>query len=950
MATSTITYAGDATLSQNHPRVVSLVSNAEDIYQGDNGGLRMFAAIVSEKGAEDIQLVGSANDFIALYGEPNLRKYGQQNYNIINWLQAGGECAVLRVLPDDAGYAHAFVNIQTKINKDSKKIGNETVNINDVTLRTVLSYSSNNSNDTVLDYELSKERNETADGFIQNFIMMIRPTGRGKYYNRLGVRFTPNKQFDSTSKSRMYDVEVVYYDEDLQVIAVKEGPYRVSFDQDAISATSQESLYIENVINTYSKYIRVKVNHDAIIRAAKIINPNVYPYSIDLLFGEDRYVNGELETFEYSTELSLPVQVALHSYNASGKNEIDYEGNIKKNIITADSLLEGYAIDMDNSYNASLRSAYLHSVNSMKQAAVAVKKGNYETVATEKLNKLTNVYKTSSDPAYVYDTESKTTSALLDIRDTHNFLRAVETDDTDLVIETKIENVEKGISSYKGVKSRVLVIKSTCASLKTSFNTALATNINSIILSNAGIALDELTEIVSSLKDTSTNALSSLEGFITEGGLLKTEREQIEKSLATCKTTYETAIDEYEEEESIKTAVNSIKGVSSSSIILSLIDTISAFASKLEEEVRKTLYGNALGTVMDGIIDSIVAIKNTKLLAAAEESALDTIKATIANAQSYQGGLVPLIHSTLQSMNEPARLTGGNEGSIADDAAERDVVIKGLLISAYSGALDEKVINKKVLPFNFILDAGYDIDIKNIINSLASDVRRDFVFLSDCGYGKPTVQDVLNYRTQYNVSSNYTAIYSQEVTLFDQYTTKDQKFTMPYVLASKFPTLHSTTGLHLPIAGNKRGLLDGFKAISFTPNDLEQEELYNARVNYAVADTKKTKLMSQLTSNYTRTPLSDLNNVITMLSVKREAEEIMENYQFEFADNDTMRAMETQLTNDLNKYIVSNALDAIGIQVYASDYDLSQHIVRANVTLKFKAIIETVIITLEVTK
>ena len=954
MATSTLSYTG-STLSMSHPRVVSLVSNAEETYQANIGGLRTFAAIVCERGVEDIQIISSANDLISLTGEPNIRKYGQQSYNLIKWLNAGGEAAVLRVLPDDAGFAHSFLNVQTKINSNTKKIGDLTLNVNDVTLRTVLSATSNNTNETILQYELTKKRDNTIDGFAQHLIMLIKPTGRGEYYNNLGVRLTSNKQFDSNSKSRMYNFEVVEYNDDNNVISIKEGPYRVSFDEDALSTTSRESLYIEDVINTYSKYIRVKVNHDAILEVANIINPEVYPYSIDMLFGEDRYINGALETFEYDSDTKLPVQIALHSYNAAGMAIYDENGEIKKNIIDGSDELQGYTIDMDNSYNSSLRDNYLKSVAAMKQAANVVKKGTFSTVADTKINAL-NAKHVGAEPAYT--DEISLTSTLGEMRNTLDFLRSVKTDLVDLEILDKIAKVEKGLSEYKGVRSKTTTISLMVSNLKSDFNSALASNINSDILTQASIVLNETENMYKSLMESSTNALSSLDEFTGSGeswigntGLIEDQLSIISTAKMTLESKYKVAIDEFEEDSAIASALEVIKGSDEEdSIVLTLLDNVRNAAVALGNAVRGKFYSTDLYQVVGEIIDEIVKLKDSKVTASNEDSALSNIKTTIDNLQNYKGDMIPLTQHVLQSMANPGRLRMGTDGSVSMDNPNRDAVIKGLLMSAYSGIINEKIINKKLLPFNFIMDAGYDLDIKNVISNLASDVRKDFVFIADCGFDRPTVQSVLEFRRLYNVSSNYTAIYGQEVTAFDQFTNRDQKFTMPYLLSNKFPTLYNTVGLHYPIAGNKRGVLEGYKSISFTPNDSEQEELYTNRVNYAVSDTKRTKLMSQLTSDYSKTPLSDLNNVITMLSIKRDAEGIMEGYQFEFADNDTMRAMNADLKSNLNKYIVGNAVENITVEVYASDYDLTQHVVRANIGISFKDIVETVIITLEVTK
>ena len=460
--------------------------------------------------------------------------------------------------------------------------------------------------------------------------------------------------------------------------------------------------------------------------------------------------------------------------------------------------------------------------------------------------------------------------------------------------------------------------------------------------------------------ESSTNALSSLKEFddkesswLGKTGLIKDQLDLINTDRTELERNHKVAIDEFEEDSAIASALEVIKGSDKeASIVLTVLDDVRNAVVALGNVVREKFYSTNLYKVVGEIIDKIGALKDPQVtfVDTNKDSALSNIKAAIDNLQNYKGDMIPLTQHVLQSMANPGRLRMGTDGSVSMDNPNRDAVIKGLLMSAYSGIINEKVINKKLLPFNFIMDAGYDLDIKNVISNLASDVRKDFVFIADCGFDRPTVQSVLEFRRLYNVSSNYTAIYGQEVIAYDQFTNRDQKFTMPYLLSNKFPTLYNTVGLHYPIAGNKRGVLEGYKSISFTPNDSEQEELYTNRVNYAVSDTKRTKLMSQLTSDYSKTPLSDLNNVITMLSIKRDAEGIMEGYQFEFADNDTMRAMNADLKSNLNKYIVGNAVENITVEVYASDYDLTQHVVRANIGISFKDIVETVIITLEVTK
>lgn len=303
----------------------------------------------------------------------------------------------------------------------------------------------------------------------------------------------------------------------------------------------------------------------------------------------------------------------------------------------------------------------------------------------------------------------------------------------------------------------------------------------------------------------------------------------------------------------------------------------------------------------------------------------------------------------LVDISQPVKFRDGSDGSFDETNPNRIEEIEKYLINLYNGNIDSMIASSKLLPFNFILDANYSINIKNAIVNLCTNIRRDFIFIADCGLGINARGD-LAFRQAFNVSTNYVAIYGQNEIIYDANSGKDIKVTTPYILSSKLPVLDKTVGLHNPIAGKRRGLVDGFKSINYLPTELEQEDLYNSRINYIVGDGKTNMLGSQLTSDFKRTPLSDLNNVITMLSVKRDAEGIVENYQHEFIDSDVMKSMQQELNLNLNKYVSGRAADRIDCSVYATEYDALQHIVRVNLSIKFKDIIETVIITLEVTR
>ena len=66
---------------------------------------------------------------------------------------------------------------------------------------------------------------------------------------------------------------------------------------------------------------------------------------------------------------------------------------------------------------------------------------------------------------------------------------------------------------------------------------------------------------------------------------------------------------------------------------------------------------------------------------------------------------------------------------------------------------------------------------------------------------------------------------------------------------------------------------------------------------------------------------------VPVIRFVRETEGIAEGYQFEYADSDTMRLMQQEMNEALNKYVVANAADSIACTVSASDYDLQNQII-----------------------
>src|SRR5699024_8074462 len=282
-------------------------------------------------------------------------------------------------------------------------------------------------------------------------------------------------------------------------------------------------------------------------------------------------------------------------------------------------------------------------------------------------------------------------------------------------------------------------------------------------------------------------------------------------------------------------------------------------------------------------------------------------------------------NSNLIDFDNSIKLLLGSDGSFEYEGlgsnSKRNEAIKRELIKAYSGAINIDVLNTDLLRFNVIFDARYDNEVKKAIANLATNSRRDFLFFAnDAGTNFTfTPQDALDWRSKdFNINSEYVSIHAQDLTYYDEYTGRDIRFTPTYILASKIPQLATQYGLHYPLAGNRRGTIDGFKHITWTPDEAYREKLYKAKINYIQQDSKSTRFNSQLTSINSTGPISYTNNMFTLLEIKRGCEDLLLDYQFEFNDDTTVTTLYTELNNYLSKFTSNRSCESVTSEVSSS--------------------------------
>jgi hypothetical protein len=381
---------------------------------------------------------------------------------------------------------------------------------------------------------------------------------------------------------------------------------------------------------------------------------------------------------------------------------------------------------------------------------------------------------------------------------------------------------------------------------------------------------------------------------------------------------------------------------------------VSELLSDLESAVDNVMVEHEVEGSLDLMdqVDTVVSEANTVI------AVVDSGSATVENSKTYiseaENDVTKARQNTyrmrLDSFDNSLFLNGGKDGDLStEDSALKTQTTKDLLIKAYTGMIDPDLTNEKLFPIDLVIDANYDKNVKDAIVDLVSQIRRDFPAILDTGF-TANVEQAIDYRENKLMTDTFFAsIFTQDVTVYDEYTGRDIRVTSPYFLAGKIPTHDDSFGVQYPFVGPKRGGISGYESISWIPNTTEKERLYKRQVNYIEKDTVQTRFNSQLTAQTFNSALSNINNVRVLLKMQRTAKAIADKYQFEFFE-ELIPALQSELNDNLSKWVANGACRTVTPTVYASEYDRNQKKAKVKIEVQFSRLAERFVINFVVDK
>lgn len=252
---------------------------------------------------------------------------------------------------------------------------------------------------------------------------------------------------------------------------------------------------------------------------------------------------------------------------------------------------------------------------------------------------------------------------------------------------------------------------------------------------------------------------------------------------------------------------------------------------------------------------------------------------------------------------------------------------------------DQIIYDLDAYKIDFICDCGYSFEVKKAITNMI-DFRGDMVFLADLGTEKVyNIKDIISLAAS-APSSKFIALYHNIFEVYDPYTSKQIKVTMPFLLAPKIIN-HISGGAGRPFAGMLYNItfpeiID--RSINFLPVEIpgenQKQKLIDANVNYIsyYDGTPVMETMYTNSSNYSQ--LSYLHNIMAIQEIIKIIRTRCPRTRYTFMDGNDLERYINDASAIVNQY--NTAFKSISIQYMADEKYEQNNIFYATIKVQFK--------------
>jgi hypothetical protein len=399
------------------PGVYSKIIDLSTYVQAVPGTIGFICALTEKGRDNELLFIGSRSELISEFGEPDINtygaNYGQGLYMAYNYLGESGSLYFMRCLPDDAAFSNLRIDV---VQGDCDSSATVSIAYVD-SLNTEAEIETNMSTQVGTTYRLC----------------MLYPIGRGEYYNGLGVRFTSHT---NPLLNGVYVMDVYEKQSDGQDVIIES--FEVSFDP-AATDTAGASIYIEDILETYSSVLRAKNGTSGYNIAVKVFDKDIGTVSVNSTVGSATLTDDKQDFSSWETSAGCATYMII-AKDGRGKTIYGFMGaasgdddetisvydnrNLDSTSVTVVQQWLGdvstFDVNSTITYevkrtNADISTAFTSSVPKplKKGSDGSLKDASGDLVTAEATSVLANGYAGTIDPE-VLDTDSKYFSLVFD--------------------------------------------------------------------------------------------------------------------------------------------------------------------------------------------------------------------------------------------------------------------------------------------------------------------------------------------------------------------------------------------------------------------------------------------------------------------------------------------------------------------------------------------------------
>ncbi len=310
-----------------------------------------FIPIISELGPDNQLVFTNSQDFFLDFGLPNVnyagKAYGGGPYIANSFLQESDSLYTVRVLPTDA----AFSNLRLDGEITGELGVDGTANIT-------------STSTAALNTDAELESNVTA---ISGACLVIYGVGRGEKYNEFQIKISENS---NVQKEGIYVLDIYQrqLDNDPITDLASYGIIKtveVSFDYRELD-DSGESIFIEDVINRFSRYIRCYADQSVCLDAIA----NGADFSEPFVAGPVNLQNGTSGTlFDVNGDIdgTVATQILTQAYNGT---LLKTDGNVMNEVLDKDNYY--FTTVYDGGYPSDVKTSGIYTLVITRQDCIGI--------------------------------------------------------------------------------------------------------------------------------------------------------------------------------------------------------------------------------------------------------------------------------------------------------------------------------------------------------------------------------------------------------------------------------------------------------------------------------------------------------------------------------------------------------------------------------------------------